>query len=180
MRKILIFISLIFVLSGLQSIYGQKCYKKNYCDKNEMKDYDYRSQSSYQTLTTGDTLNTGFVAFENQDYHFLTCSDSKLGQLEIKIYSKKKLAKRIVKEIIINEENPQLNDTIYERIAKPEYEIIFDNSEDKSINYWEFSSRKTRLLIINVNAPEGKINYTGCANILIGHKLMSSTKRKLR
>jgi hypothetical protein len=180
MNKIFLFAFLLFLTAGFHNLYAQNCYKKNLCKKTELLEYDYRSQSSYQTLTTGDTLSTGFVAYENQDYHFLTCSDPKLGQLEIKIYSQKKVTEKVIKEVIINEKNPQLNDTIFERSVKPEYEIIFDNSEDKSINNWEFSSRKTRLLVVNINAPEGKKNYTGCANILIGNKLISSKKRNLR
>lgn len=174
-------ISFIFLLSIVISVsFAQNCHKKKFCDKNERKDYDYRSQSSYHSLSSGDTLNINVVAYNKQAYHLLACSDPKLGPLNIQVVYPKKRVERYIKEIVPNQNNPSRKDTIWSNKVVTEYELLFDNSEDKSLNYWEFSSRKTRLLIINITAPEGKANYTGCANILLGHKLMSATHRRLR
>jgi len=180
MGKIYFIISLIIILSGTNIVSGQECYKKKLCQKSELKDYDYRSQSSYQTLTTGDTLNIKVVAYNKQAFHLLACSDPKLGQLQIKVIYPEKTVQRYIKQINQNNENPALNDTLWSNRVVTEYETIFDNSDDKSIKSWEFSSRKTRLLIINITAPEGKENYTGCANILLGHKILTTERRNLR
>lgn len=180
MSKIQFIVSLIFVIAASTIVNGQNCYKKKLCLESELKDYDYRSQSSYQTLTQGDTLNVGIVAYSMQSFRLVLCSDPKLGPLEIKVIYPQKITKKSIKEVKVNFEDPALNDTIWETNTVTEYETIFDNSNDKSKNYWEFSSRKTRLLILNVTAPEGKKGYTGCANILVGHKVLTSNKWKLR
>ena len=51
---------------------------------------------------------------------------------------------------------------------------IFDNTEQESIDHWDFSANATQQLIVQVKIPEGESVHdmvqSGCVSILIGFK----------
>ncbi|MCK4661279.1 MAG: hypothetical protein KAT68_00325 [Bacteroidales bacterium] len=172
--NIILILLILFFVSQTNSLYSQKCSKKKYCNKVDLGDYDYRGQSSFTQMTKGDTLNIRIVVYAKKSYRILACGDSKFGELNLRIiYPAKKINKKI-KEIItknIDNTTQQVQtDTIWDYQSYEINEVIFNKKNSEEKKYWETTSEKTRLLIIEVTVPNGKKNYIGCVNVLVGHK----------
>ena len=195
-NKFFILITLIFIISliSVSNINAQKCAKKTYCSDDDMGDFDYRSQSHYSEMTSGETQRVEIIVYANQTYRLLICPDPKIGNIEYKIFNLTKKPKRVMqdfyqKEVTVykqaengeyeHDENGELivlgtqvvNDTIWQRKTVENEELIFDS---KSISfkppYWETKTIKTGMLVIEVSVDENEVPATRCVNVLVGRK----------
>ena len=184
--------NILILLSFTTSLFGQRCDKKNYCDKADLEDYDYRGQSSYAMFSGGDKAKIKIVTYSGQEYKFIVCSDPELGQVQFKVLDEiRKYERRVVEvneeEVPVYKENEYgayetddwgdyieigteiQRDTTWERIRKIEEKLIFDNLNNKDGNsFWKYVCKKTKVYVIEITVPEGS-NY-GCVNVMIGHR----------
>ncbi|NOZ46623.1 MAG: hypothetical protein GXO79_07545 [Chlorobi bacterium] len=190
---IALLISCLFILP-FNKVQAQKCAKKNYCSKENLGDYDYRSQSHYGQLSSGESQKVEIVVYANQAYRFLVCPDPKIGTVEYKIFSLKKRPKKVVQDIYEKEVNVYkqalngefeydengnkillgtkvINDTIWRRKTVEEEKLIFDsqNNEFKP-PYWETKTTKTGMLVIETMVEDSDEPKMGCVNVLVGRK----------
>lgn len=106
MKTILKYTILLITLGMLSINYtgAQNCSKKKFCSEDSYDDFDYRSQSSYAILASGDTARASIVIYSKQDARILVCCDPILGNVNWRIYEPIRYTKRSVKEINRNEE----------------------------------------------------------------------------
>ncbi len=193
-KALLIVFTILLNLNIVYNSQAQKCAKKTYCSKEQMGDFDYRSQSHYAELSNGESQRVEIVVYANQIYRLLVCTNPKLGAVEYKIYSVTKRPKKVVQEVYqkevtmyrmteggdfdydengnkILEGKKMVNDTIWQRRTIEEETVIFDS---KSIPfkppYWETETKKTGMLVIETFVNESDEPATGCVNILVGRK----------
>lgn len=178
MRRLILIITLIIIATSI-NLYGQKCSKKKYSKKEDLSDFDYRSQSTFTELASGDTLHVKIVVYSKQEYRIIPCGDPKLGKIRMKVISPEKRIKRKIKKIQPNANNPSKNDTLWTSKVVTTNTVVFNNATNND-RFWQFPAKNTRLLILEITAPEGKKDYSGCINTLVGHKLIRSANRKLR
>lgn len=198
-------ISLVVLLSISLSTknFAQKCAKKPYCSKEQLGDFDYRSQSHYAELFNGETQRVEIVVYANQNYRLLVCTDPKLGNVEYKIFNLYKRPKKVMQDVYEKEvtiykqaangefdydENgnkvvlgtKMVNDTIWQRKTVKEEELIFDS---RTISfkppYWETTTSKTGMMLIETFVDESEDPRSGCVNVLVGRKA-SKSKSKTR
>jgi hypothetical protein len=197
MRKILsLSLSLIILLTILYPTgsFGQKCAKKSYCSQEQEGDYDYRSQSHYSEMTSGETQRVEIVVYANQIYRLLVCTDPKVGNYEYKIFNVTKRPQRVVQDIFEKEVNVYkqaqngeyefdsngdkillgttiVNDTVWLRKTVQEETIIFDSQSNPfKPPYWETQTTNTGMLVIEITLNESSEEKIGCVNILVGRK----------
>jgi len=193
-KKLILPILILISVSEYSKIYAQKCAKKTYCSKEQLGDFDYRSQSHYAELSNGESQKVEIVVYANQSYRMLICSDPKLGNVAYKVSSITKRPKRVVQSISqkevtlyrkteggdfdydengnkIIEGKKMLNDTVWQRRTVEEETVIFD-SESMSFKppYWEKETKKTGMLVIETKVEDSDDPRTGCVNILVGRK----------
>jgi len=83
---------------------AQNCSKKKFCGEEAYGNFDFRSQSSYAILSSGDTARASIVIYSKQDARILVCFDPLLGDVKWKIYEPVRYTKRSVKSIQKSEE----------------------------------------------------------------------------
>lgn len=173
---------------------AQKCAKKNFCTKDQLGDFDYRSQSHYSEMSSGETQRVEIIVYANQTYRLLVCVDPKLGNYEYKILNLTKRPKRVVQDIYEKEvevykqaENGEyeydsngqriflgtkvVNDTIWQRKTVPEETVVFDSKTNQfKPPYWETQTTKTGMLVIETSLDENADPKNGCVNVLVGRK----------
>lgn len=190
-----LFISILlasFVVLG----FGQRCDNKDLCSKEMFGDFDYRSQSNYAQVYSGDTLRVKVVVYSGQEYRIFTCAERKLKNTQFRIIYPEKRFHRTVKEIaqkdvpiyekdkngnFIYDENGEriitgtifANDTIWGRDLITSESVIYDSREAKE-PYWEVSIHKTRLIMIETLIPQEKKPVSGCIQIMVGRKYKSA------
>ena len=202
MNKIHI-ISLVLLFSSSIPINGfaQKCAKKTYCDKDQLGDFDYRSQSHYAELINGNTQRVEIVVYANQTYRLLVCTDPKLGNVEYRIYNLFKRPKKVMQDVYEKEitvykqaangefdydENgnkvvlgtKMVNDTIWQRKTVEEEQLIFDSRTNSfKPPYWETETTKTGMMVIETSVDESEEPRSGCVNVLVGRTTSKTKKR---
>lgn len=189
-------ISLILVFSFSLSLksFAQKCAKKTYCSKEQLGDFDYRSQSHYTEMMNGETQRVEIVVYANQNYRLLVCTDPKLSNVEYRIFNLYKRPKKVMQDVYQKEvtvykqaangefdydENgnkvvlgtKMVNDTIWQRKTIEEKELIFDSRTNSfKPPYWETKTTKTGMMVIETAVDESEEPRSGCVNVLVGRK----------
>ncbi len=177
------------------SLFGQ-CERKRYCN-DLMEDYDYRSQSSYAKLTPGDTSSVNIVLYSGQEYRIFVCSDPELKDVTWKVVQPERKTKRTIQKIkkdtifiyktdeygnfvadnngtlIVKEKHPTI-DTIWntERITMDR--LLFDIKQSDKQPYYEIRPDKSARYIIRINVPAGDRSYSGCVNVYVGRRNLTS------
>jgi hypothetical protein len=168
----LIFISIILVIfSG--SSFSQNC-KRNakMCKAEDLGDFDYSSQTSFASLSPGDTARLKIVAFSGKTYRILLCSDPALQKVTYKI------VKAIRKEdntFTVNKKG----DTSWTYKEFYEEQQVFDSN---SSSYWEANITESGRYYIDIYVPPAKDLKTkvedGCVGVFVGTKLIRSKENK--
>lgn len=161
------FVKYLWMLAALlllsQENYGQmKCAQKRYCADELYGDYDYRSQSQYTKMQSGDTTTTNIIAYSGQQMRILVCADEKLGAVNFRIFRMAKRPQRAIKLI-------SGNDTIWEVKMIPEKQLVFESYSSGEL-FWDKNIKKTTNLIIETTAEIGRRSAPVCVNILVGRK----------
>lgn len=159
-----------------------QCPRGLYCDKQDLGNYDYRGQTSYATMSPGDTSNITIVSYAKRDMRILVCGDRNLGGVKFIVKefvkSKRKVVKEIKKETgYLGYEEVTVRDTIWGMASYFEEIIIFDSEKSDKFFYEEKVKTTTRYSI-EVIVPEGNDDIIGCVSIMVGYKPSLSTKFK--
>jgi len=89
----------LFLTAFYSSTYAQNCTRKDFCNKDDYADFDFRSQSSFAVLVPGDTARTSIVAYANQSTRVLVCNDPVLGAVKFKMYTTDRVTEKTIQEI---------------------------------------------------------------------------------
>jgi hypothetical protein len=140
-----------------------RCSVKKICGNERFGDFDYRSQSSYTQISSGDTLTINMIAYADQEFRIFTCFDEKNKDGYFKLYNVKTTSVKKIKLI-------SGNDTIFEikRIQNPEEFYDSRKSENK---YWQSKITKTTRMYVKIIAPPTNNIREGCVNVMIGRLL---------
>lgn len=116
------FLSLILIFFFNQSF--SQCGKKIMCKEEDMGDeFDYSSQSSFATLSPGDTATVKLVVYSGKQYRIMVCGDAKLGEVPFKIVT----PVRKDKKTFTVKKNESSNGTL-----KPDKDgFVYDNTGSK-------------------------------------------------
>lgn len=192
------YILLLFFLFGSVLAYAQRCDDKDFCDKDLYGEYDYRSQSNYAQVYTGDTVRVKVVVYSGQDYRIFTCAERKLKDVFFRVIYPEKRFKRAFKEItkkkvpiyekdkdgsfVYNEQGERIqtgtifaNDTVWGRELITTESVVYDSRKAEE-QYWEASIHKTRLIIIESIIPPFRKERNGCIQIMVGRKYKNASQ----
>ncbi|PLX23522.1 MAG: hypothetical protein C0599_04305 [Salinivirgaceae bacterium] len=189
---------IILLIIGVES-FSQRCDNKDFCDKSLFGEFDFRSQSNYAQVYSGDTVRVKVVVYSGQSYRIFTCAERKLKDVVFRIIYPEKRFKRVVKEVTqkdvpIYEKNKNgefvldengnkkitgtifANDTIWGRDLITSESVIYDSREAEE-KYWDSDVHKTRLIIIETIIPEEtRKERVGCIQIMVGRKYETSSQ----
>ncbi|ALO14948.1 hypothetical protein [Salinivirga cyanobacteriivorans] len=195
MRSYIIFL---FLILGVLTVRAQRCDDKDFCDKDLYGEYDYRSQSNYAQVYTGDTVRVKVVVYSGQNYRIFTCAERRLKDVFFRVIYPEKRFKRAFKEIkkkqvpiyekdkdgnFLYDENGDriktgtifANDTVWGRDLVTSESVVYDSREAEE-PYWEASIHKTRLIIIESIIPPFRKKRNGCIQIMVGRKYKNASQ----
>ncbi|HKK59769.1 MAG TPA: hypothetical protein VJ937_09840 [Salinivirga sp.] len=195
MRSYIIFL---FLILGVLTVRAQRCDDKDFCDKDLYGEYDYRSQSNYAQVYTGDTVRVKVVVYSGQNYRIFTCAERRLKDVFFRVIYPEKRFKRAFKEIkkkqvpiyekdkdgnFLYDENGDriktgtifANDTVWGRDLVTSESVVYDSREAEEA-YWEASIHKTRLIIIESIIPPFRKKRNGCIQIMVGRKYKNASQ----
>lgn len=178
--------------------FSQRCDNKDFCDKSLYGEFDFRSQSNYAQVYSGDTVRVKVVVYSGQSYRIFSCAERKLKDAFFRIIFPEKRFQRVIKEItqkhvamyekdnqgnfIFDENGNKIitgtifaNDTIWGRDLVTSESVIYDSRTAKE-KYWDTNIRKTRLIIIETIIPEERKQRAGCIQIMVGRKFETSSQ----
>jgi hypothetical protein len=181
----------VFILSpGL--VLGQNCAKKKLAT-NEMKgNLDYRGQSMFVEMNSGDSNILNIVLYSKQNYRVFVVGEQKLGKLSYKIYVPRKKFTRVVKDIqpkkiALYKKDPLgfylydingaripigeeiIQDTIWSRETSSIDDLVFD-SENSDVPYWIATPNKTQLITVKVYIESTSKKVDGCVGVYVGRE----------
>lgn len=195
----ILFIGLL-LLSALRG-FTQRCDNKNFCDKELYGEFDFRSQSNYAQVNSGDSVRVKVVVYAKQSYRMFTCCDKNLKEVDFRIIYPEKRFKRVIKEIetkdvpiyqkdksgnfVLNKDGEKIMtgtiyaaDTVWSRELVTSESVVYDSREAEE-KYWDVDVHKTRLIIIEVIVPEKRKKKSGCIQIMVGRKYETSGQFRL-
>lgn len=189
---------ILLLTAGLES-FSQRCDNKEFCDKSLYGEFDFRSQSNYAQVYSGDTVRVKVVVYSGQSYRIFTCAERKLKDVAFRIIFPEKRFKRVIKEVVqkdvpiyekdkngnfVLDENGNkkktgnifANDTIWGRDLTTKESVIYDSREAEE-KFWDANIHKTRLIIIETIIPEEtRKQRVGCIQIMVGRKYETSSQ----
>lgn len=172
---------------------------QKYCSPSHKKSgFVYNGQSVFGAFAQGDTSEVSIVVYKDMDYRIVLCAGEEAidGKIEFKVVemvSKPywKEVKVIETEEIYNEETGETTEKKVEKLSKKRVygkveAVRYDNTKHETNPEFNFTSDKTRKLIIKVYIPElGEDVSNGlaedamsCIGMLIEHK--QTLKKKFR
>lgn len=171
---------------------SQNCSKKKLADNEIKGNYDYRGQSMFKEINTGDSAVIQIVLYSKQNYRIFVVGEQKLGNIDYQIIVPRKKFSRIIKDIqpkkiTIYKKDPHgfylydnnglripvgeetIQDTIWARETTSIDEMVYDNTTSES-PFWLATPNKTQLITIKVfvHPLEKKIN--GCIGVYVGRE----------
>ena len=169
---------------------GQNCSKKKLAS-NELKGkYDYRGQSMFKQMASGDSAILNVVLYSKQNYRLFVASEQKLGKVNYQIYVPRKKFTRVVKDVKertvqVYKKDPMgfylydsngekipdgeeiIQDTIWTRETTSINDLVFD-SRNSDMGYWEATSGKTQNITIKVEVEQAPKKVDGCIGVYVG------------
>ncbi|MBR6083807.1 MAG: hypothetical protein IKP62_12925 [Salinivirgaceae bacterium] len=176
------------LLSGAAD--AQNCSKKKLAS-NELKGkYDYRGQSMFKSMASGDSATLNVVLYSKQNYRLFVASEQKLGNVSYQIYVPRKKFTRVVKgvkekTVQVYKKDPMgfylydsngekipdgfevVQDTIWTRETTSINDLVFD-SRTAGQPYWEATPGKTQNITIRVNIEKTAKKVDGCIGVYVG------------
>jgi hypothetical protein len=183
---------LFLIIISPKLIYSQNCDKKKLAT-NEMKgNLDYRGQSMFVGVNSGDSTVLNVVLYSKQNYRIFVVGEQKLGKISYKIYVPRKKFTRVVKEIqpkkiTIYKKDPlgfylydvngiripigeeTIQDTIWARETSSIDDLVF-NSASSDVPYWLATPNKTQLITIKINVEPNPRKIDGCIGVYVGRE----------
>lgn len=169
---------------------AQNCSKKKLAS-NELKGkYDYRGQSMFKEMSSGDTATLSVVLYSKQNYRLFVAGEQKLGNVNYQIYVPRKKFTRVVKAVKdrtvqVYKKDPMgfylydsngekipagqeiIKDTIWTRETTSINDLVFD-SRNSDLSFWEATSGKTQNITIKVNVEKASKKVSGCIGVYVG------------
>lgn len=169
---------------------AQNCSKKKLAS-NELKGkYDYRGQSMFKEMSSGDTATLSVVLYSKQNYRLFVAGEQKLGNINYQIYVPRKKFTRVVKAVKdrtvqVYKKDPMgfylydsngekipagqeiIKDTIWTRETTSINDLVFD-SRNSDLSFWEATSGKTQNITIKVNVEKAPKKVSGCIGVYVG------------
>jgi hypothetical protein len=191
LSRIALFSIFIFIISP-KIIIAQNCSKKKLAD-NELKgNYDYRGQSMFVEVSSGDSTILNIVLYSKQNYRIFVANEQKLGKIHYQIIVPRKKFNRVVKEIqpkkiTIYKKDPlgfylydnngsripigeeTIQDTVWARETTSIDEMVFD-SRTSELPYWLATPNKTQLITIKVYVEPLEKKINGCLGVYVGRE----------
>lgn len=192
MKKLIhasLFVVAVMLLSGTTAV-GQNCSKKKLAS-NEMKGkYDYRGQSMFKEIASGDSATLNVVLYSKQNYRLFVACEQKLGNVNYQIYVPRKKFTRVVKgvkekTVEVYKKDPMgfylydsngekipdghevVQDTIWTRETTSINDLVFD-SRTAEQPYWEATPGKTQNITIRVHTEKTPKKVDGCIGVYVG------------
>ena len=177
---------------------GQNCSKKKLAS-NELKGkYDYRGQSMFKQMASGDSATLNVVLYSKQNYRLFVASEQKLGNVNYQIYVPRKKFTRVVKDVKqrkvpVYKKDPMgfylydsngekipdgeevIQDTIWTRETSSINDLVFD-SRNSDIGYWEATSGKTQNITIKVQVEKAAKKVDGCIGVYVGCEFSNASQ----
>ena len=177
---------------------GQNCSKKKLAS-NELKGkYDYRGQSMFKQMASGDSATLNVVLYSKQNYRLFVASEQKLGNVNYQIYVPRKKFTRVVKDVKqrkvpVYKKDPMgfylydsngekipdgeevIQDTIWTRETSSINDLVFD-SRNSDIGYWEATSGKTQNITIKVEVEKAAKKVDGCIGVYVGCEFSNASQ----
>jgi hypothetical protein len=185
-----IFLSLLIISPNVAT--GQNCAKKKLAT-NEMKgNLDYRGQSMFLEVNTGDSSILNVVLYSKQNYRIFVVGEQKLGKITYEIYVPRKRFTRVVKEIqpkkiTVYKKDPlgfylydvngaripigeeMVQDTIWARETSSVDDLVY-KSTNSDTPYWLATPNKTQLITIKVYIEPNPRKIDGCIGVYVGRE----------
>jgi len=192
-----IILSLALLLCCLNSS-GQNCSKKKLAS-NELKGkYDYRGQSLFRPVTSGDSLTLNVVLYSKQNYRIFVAGEQKLGKITYQIYVPSKKFTRVMKSVeekkvpvykkdplgfyLYNKEGEKIKigeqtiqDTIWTRETTSINDLVFDSRNSEQL-FWEATPAKTQSITIKVSVESAAKKSDGCIGLYVGCEYSNSSQ----
>ena len=177
---------------------GQNCSKKKLAS-NELKGkYDYRGQSMFKQMASGDSATLNVVLYSKQNYRLFVASEQKLGNVNYQIYVPRKKFTRVVKDVKqrkvpVYKKDPMgfylydsngekipdgeevIQDIIWTRETSSINDLVFD-SRNSDIGYWEATSGKTQNITIKVQVEKAAKKVDGCIGVYVGCEFSNASQ----
>ena len=177
---------------------GQNCSKKKLAS-NELKGkYDYRGQSMFKQMASGDSATLNVVLYSKQNYRLFVASEQKLGKVNFQIYVPRKKFTRVVKDVKqrkvpVYKKDPMgfylydangekipngeeiIQDTIWTRETSSINDLVYD-SRNSDIGYWEATSGKTQNITIKVEVEKAAKKVDGCIGVYVGCEFSNASQ----
>lgn len=187
-KTTIVFTALIMFCSG--EAFSQNCSKKKLAS-NELKGkYDYRGQSMFRSVNSGDSITLNVVLYSKQNYRLFVASEQKLGKVSYQIYVPRKKFTRVVKGVSpktvktykkdemgfyeydnngekIPEGEMVIQDTIWTRETTSINDLVYD-SKTSEVAFWEATPGKTQDITIKVKVEPNAKKVEGCIGVYVG------------
>jgi hypothetical protein len=155
-------IAFLFQLS-IGSVFAQnKCNLKKICADEKLQDFDFRGQTTYAQLKTGDSISINIVAYARQELKVFACFEDKKLDNYYKIYQAKSIPEKKIRMI-------SGKDTIFDVVKKTQLDIVFD-SRKQNTEFWQEKIYRSARYIIIVVSPVTNIPREACVNIMVGKR----------
>lgn len=189
----IIFFILVLCLSlVLVPVKAQNCAKKKLATKEMRLDFDYRGQSIFRHLTSGDTITLNVILYSKQNYRIFVVGEQKLGKLNYQIIVPRKKFSRIFesvqpKKVTLYKKDPNgfylynlqgeripigeetVMDTIWARETSVIPELVYDSKTNDEF-FWEATPSKTQLITIKIKLQSLPKPESGCIGVYVGRE----------
>ncbi len=198
MIRIIRFIPILAAMMICGTAVGQNCSKKKLAS-NELKGkYDYRGQSMFRSVTSGDSATLNVVLYSKQNYRLFVAAEQKLGKIHYQIYVPRKKFTRVVKgvqqkTVQVYKKDPMgfylydsngekiqvgsqiVQDTIWTRETTSINDLVFDNKVSDA-QYWEATPGKTQNITVKIYIDDEVRKVDGCIGVYVGCEFSNASQ----
>lgn len=189
-------LSAILLLCGNNAF--SQCSKKKLAS-NELKgNYDYRGQSMFKEMSTGDSAILNVVLYSKQNYRLFVANEQKLGNVNYRIYVPRKKFTRVVKDVKdkkvqVYKKDPMgfylydsngekipageevVKDTTWIRETTMINDLVFD-SRNSDLPYWEATLGKTQNITVKIDVEKNAKKINGCVGVYVGCEFSNASQ----
>lgn len=186
-----------FLLLGTSESFAQ-CSKKKLASSELKGNYDYRGQSMFKEMSSGDSASLTVVLYSKQNYRIFVSNEQKLGAINYRIYVPRKKFTRVVKDVKdkkvqVYKKDPMgfyvydsegnkipngeetIKDTIWMRETVMINDLVFD-SQNSDLQYWEATPSKTQSITVKVNVENASKKTNGCIGVYVGCEFSNASQ----